>query len=55
MVGHDTPLDWIVTPDEVIETRTSYPRPGGVDWSSVQPDQLAGIPFLGALRAQLES
>ena len=54
MVGHDTPLDWIITPDEVIETRTSYPRPGGVDWQSVQPDQLAGIPFLGDLRARLE-
>lgn len=54
MVAHDTPLDWIITPDEVIETRTGYPRPGGVDWPSVQPDQLAGIPFLGDLRAQLE-
>ncbi|MCY4664570.1 MAG: hypothetical protein OXC00_07895 [Acidimicrobiaceae bacterium] len=51
MVKHDTPLDWIITPDEVIETRTSYPRPGGVDWPSVQPDQLAGIPFLAGLRA----
>ena len=54
MVGHDTPLDWVITPDEVIETRTVYPRPGGVDWQSVQADQLAGIPFLGDLRARLE-
>ena len=53
MVDHDTPLDWIITPDEVIETRTNYRRPGGVDWPSVQPDQLAGIPFLGDLRARL--
>ncbi len=54
MVGHDTPLDWIITPDEVIETRTAHPRPGGVDWPSVQPDQLEAIPFLGDLRARLE-
>ena len=54
MVGHDTPLDWIITPDEAIETRTTYRRPGGVDWRSVQPDQLEGIPFLNDLRARLE-
>lgn len=54
MVGHDTPLDWIITPDEAIETRTTYPRPGGVDWRSVQPDQLEGIPFLSALQVRLE-
>ena len=54
MVGHDTPLDWIVTPDEAIETQTTYPRPGGVNWLSVQPDQLEGIPFLGDLRLHLE-
>lgn len=46
MAGHDSPLDWIVTPDEVIETRTAYPTPTGVDWSSVQPDQFETIPFL---------
>ena len=54
MVGHDTPLDWIITPDEAIETQTTYPRPGGVEWLSVQPDQLEGIPFLSDLRARLE-
>ena len=51
MVGHDTPLDWIVTPDEVIETHTGYPTPGGVDWGAVQPDQLDGIPFLKDVRS----
>ena len=54
MVGHDTPLDWIITPDAVIETHTAYSRPGGVDWPSVQPDQLEGIPFLSDLRSRLQ-
>ena len=54
MVGHDTPLDWIITPDEVIETRTRYPTPGGVDWDAVQPDQLDGIPFLKGIRSKRE-
>ena len=27
--AHDSPLDWIVTPNEVVETYTSYPQPNG--------------------------
>lgn len=46
MAGHDSPLDWIVTPDEVIETMTAYPTPTGVEWSAVRDDQFADIPFL---------
>lgn len=54
MVDHDTPLDWIITPDEAIETRTRYPTPGGVEWDAVQPDQFDGIPFLKEMRSQRE-
>jgi 5-formyltetrahydrofolate cyclo-ligase len=46
MAGHDSPLDWIITPDDVIETLTAYPTPTGVDWDAVQPDQFDNIPFL---------
>lgn len=53
MAGHDNPLHWIVTPDEVIETRTAYPIPSGVAWEAVQPDQFDDIPFLAALRDDL--
>lgn len=55
MQAHDTPLDWIITPDEVIETNTSYPDPGGVNWEVIQPDQWENIPFLLALREKLSS
>jgi 5-formyltetrahydrofolate cyclo-ligase len=54
MQAHDWPLDWIVTPDEVIETRTVYPHPQGVYWDTVQPDQYRDIPFLRALKESLE-
>ena len=54
MIAHDSPLDWIITPDEVIETRTVYPQPHGVDWESVQPDQYRDIPFLVELRQELD-
>ena len=51
---HDSPLDWIVTPNEVVETYTSYPQPTGVYWDAVLPEQYAAIPFLRTLREQLE-
>lgn len=55
MVSHDTPLDWVITPDEAIETHTRYADPEGIDWESVQPDQYDNIPFLRALRQRLSS
>ena len=55
MQPHDTPLDWIITADQVIETRTPYPVPGPLEWDAVQADQFRTIPFLAALRAQLTS
>lgn len=53
MVAHDSALNWIITPDEVIETRTPYPQPHGVDWAAVQPDQYQNIPFLTTLKDSL--
>jgi len=47
--SHDWPLDWIVTPTQVIETHTQHPRPSGLDWDHVQPDQLKTIPILKQL------
>ncbi len=53
MLGHDTPLDWIITPDEVIETKTTLSQPGGVNWEAVQPDQFDNVPFLFDLKQKL--
>lgn len=53
MSAHDTPLNWIITPGEVIETNTTYPQPDGVYWDSIQEDQFRDIPFLKTLREQL--
>ncbi|HEY9762666.1 MAG TPA: 5-formyltetrahydrofolate cyclo-ligase [Trichocoleus sp.] len=50
MQPHDWPLDWIVTPEQVIETRTAYSRPQGLDWASIQPEQYKKIPILRSLR-----
>lgn len=53
MLAHDSPLHWIITPDEVIETQTEYPAPHGIYWEAVQPDQFRDIPFLADLQKKL--
>ena len=53
MVAHDTPLDWIITPDEVIETQTTLAQPEGVHWDAIQSDQYENIPFLLSLKSTL--
>jgi 5-formyltetrahydrofolate cyclo-ligase len=53
MQAHDWALNWIVTPEEVIETNTTYSRPAGLDWDSIRPEQFKKIPILRKLREQL--
>lgn len=47
---HDLSVDYIVTPDEVIETRTPFPKPKGIDWERVGDDKLQAMPVLAELR-----
>lgn len=43
---HDVPLDWIVTPQEVIETNTRMEKPDGIDWSILDDEDMDKIPLL---------
>lgn len=52
MLPHDWALDWIVTPNEVIRTAKRFPRPYGIDWEQVRPEQLETIPVLRRLKEQ---
>jgi 5-formyltetrahydrofolate cyclo-ligase len=54
MESHDSALHFIATELELIATRTAHPQPEGVDWDKVRPDQFADIPFLSALREEIE-
>jgi 5-formyltetrahydrofolate cyclo-ligase len=54
MMAHDSPLDWIITPEEVIETNTDYSRPTGLDWDQIRDTQYKNIPVLNLLRKQLQ-
>lgn len=53
MDAHDSPLDWIATETELIETATAFDQPAGVAWEAVRDDQYRDIPFLAELRARL--
>ena len=52
MQVHDWALNRIVTTDEVIETNTSFPRPTGLNWDTIRPEQWEQIPILRKLREQ---
>lgn len=51
--SHDSPLDFIATESELIETGNVMPRPSGVAWEKVRPDQFETIPFLARLRDRM--
>lgn len=53
MDAHDSPLDWIITPDEVIRVHTTYPQPTGIDWPAIRPEQYQSIPMLLTLASHL--
>jgi 5-formyltetrahydrofolate cyclo-ligase len=51
LLPHDIPVDFIVTPDEVIKTRTRMSRPKGIYWEYLDDQKVAAIPLLRRLRA----
>lgn len=55
MQRHDSPLDYVATEAELIATGNIAPRPTGVDWDAVQPDQFETIPFLRDLEARMKA
>jgi hypothetical protein len=46
MRGHDIPVDFVVTPLQVIAAPSLHPRPRGVIWEILREDKIAGIPLL---------
>ncbi len=46
MTEHDIPLSAIVTPEEIIETQSSFPRPRGIYWRMLPKEKVDDIPML---------
>lgn len=43
---HDIPVDFIVTPEEIIRTGTHHKRPEGIYWEILKPEMRESIPVL---------
>jgi 5-formyltetrahydrofolate cyclo-ligase len=50
MTEHDAPVDFIITPDETIETERAYPRPKGIIWELLPSYAYKRMPILTELR-----
>jgi 5-formyltetrahydrofolate cyclo-ligase len=52
VTGHDVPVDYVVTPERVIDCRSrAGPRPeAGIRWEDLTGEKIAAIPMLAALR-----
>jgi 5-formyltetrahydrofolate cyclo-ligase len=50
MTEHDIPLSAIVTPTEVVDTKSSFPRPKGIYWTLLPQDKIHAIPVLNQHR-----
>jgi len=48
---HDIPVDFIVTPDKAIATKTRLPKPAGIYWEYLDQEKIASIPLLKKLKA----
>jgi 5-formyltetrahydrofolate cyclo-ligase len=46
VLPHDIPLDYIVTPSEVIKTQTNLARPKGIYWQYLTAEKIEAIPYL---------
>ena len=52
LTGHDVPVDFIVTPERVIDCRRDGSRPAaGICWDDLTEEKIAAIPLLTAQRA----
>ncbi|MEM2856913.1 MAG: 5-formyltetrahydrofolate cyclo-ligase [Candidatus Nitrosocaldaceae archaeon] len=48
---YDLPVDIIVTPKEIIYTRTNIQRPKGIIWDRLSEEKISSIPLLSKLRS----
>jgi 5-formyltetrahydrofolate cyclo-ligase len=50
VAAHDVPVDFIVTPESIVETSGAHPRPKGIIWELLPSDALKQMPMLAELR-----
>ena len=55
MTEHDITLNAIITPGEIIEIDTAFPRPKGIYWRMLPPEKIQAIPILKNRRCDWRS
>ena len=51
LAPHDIPVDFIVTPDKKVATKTRISRPQGIYWDYLDEEQIRAIPLLQRLQS----
>ena len=46
MRAHDIPVDFLITPDQVVAAPSLYPRPRGILWDLLPDERIRAIPAL---------
>jgi 5-formyltetrahydrofolate cyclo-ligase len=49
---HDIPVDFIVTPDEIIDCKTKLGKPEGIYWEYLDDEKISAIPLLKKMSAR---
>jgi hypothetical protein len=52
---HDFPLDRIITPEGITETRHCYPKSGAIYWEELHEEKIQAIPLLRKLKKQKQT
>jgi len=52
VLRHDIPVDYVVTPTRVLQTRTQLQKPTGIYWADLTIDKIDAIPYLSQLRSR---
>jgi 5-formyltetrahydrofolate cyclo-ligase len=51
LLPHDIPVDFIVTPTTVLDTKTRLPKPKGIYWEYLSNEQIDAIPYLRVIKS----
>lgn len=51
LLPHDIPVDYIITPEKIIATKTRIKRPEGVYWDFLDEEKIESIPLLKKMDA----
>lgn len=53
MRAHDVPIDFLITPDQVVAAPSLYPRPRGILWDLLPEERIRSVPALRRERREL--